>query len=69
MKFVKKVDMLERKNWFSSTVVGDAIYLIGGYTRVPLKAACSQHVGLATVQCVSSTDRDMAGNFSIAKPA
>ena len=33
MKFVKKVDMLERKNWFSSTVVGDAIYLIGGYTR------------------------------------
>ena len=29
----KKKDMLERKNWFSSTVVGDDIYLIGGYTR------------------------------------
>ncbi len=29
----KKKDMLELKNWFSSTVVGDDIYLIGGYTR------------------------------------
>ena len=29
----KKKDMLEIKNWFSSAVVGDAIYLIGGYTR------------------------------------
>ena len=28
----KKKDLLEIKNWFSSTVVGDAIYLIGGYT-------------------------------------
>ena len=29
----KKKDMLEPKNWFSSAVVGDNIYLIGGYTR------------------------------------
>ena len=29
----KKKDLLEIKNWFSSTVLGDAIYLIGGYTR------------------------------------
>ena len=29
----KKKDMLELKNWFSSAVVGDDIYLIGGYTR------------------------------------
>ena len=29
----KKKAMLERKNWFSSAVVGDDIYLIGGYTR------------------------------------
>ena len=29
----KKKDMLEVKNWFSSTVVRDDIYLIGGYTR------------------------------------
>ena len=29
----KKEDLLEIKNWFSSTVVGDEIYLIGGYTR------------------------------------
>ena len=28
----KKKDMLEIKNWFASTVVGDDIYLIGGYT-------------------------------------
>lgn len=28
----KKKDMLEIKNWFSSTVVADDIYLIGGYT-------------------------------------
>ncbi len=28
----KKQDLLELKNWFSSAVVGDAIYLIGGYT-------------------------------------
>ena len=28
----KKKDMLEPKNWFSSAVVGDNIYLIGGYT-------------------------------------
>ena len=28
----KKRDLLEIKNWFSSAVVGDAIYLIGGYT-------------------------------------
>ena len=26
-------DLLEIKNWFSSAVVGDDIYLIGGYTR------------------------------------
>ncbi len=29
----KKKDLLELKNWFSSTVVGDDIYLIGGYTH------------------------------------
>lgn len=29
----KKKDMLELKNWFSSAVVGDNIYLVGGYTR------------------------------------
>lgn len=29
----KKPDLLEVKNWFSSAVVGNAIYLIGGYTR------------------------------------
>ena len=29
----KKKDLLEVKNWFSSVVVGDAICLIGGYTR------------------------------------
>ena len=29
----KKKDMVELKNWFSNTVVGDKIYLIGGYTR------------------------------------
>ena len=29
----KKKDLLELKNWFSSVVVEDAIYLIGGYTR------------------------------------
>ena len=28
----KKKDLLEIKNWFSSAVVGDHIYLIGGYT-------------------------------------
>ena len=28
----KKKDLLELKNWFSSAVVGDDIYLIGGYT-------------------------------------
>ena len=29
----KKKDLLEVKNWFSSVVIGDGIYLIGGYTR------------------------------------
>ncbi len=29
----KKKDLLEVKNWFSSVVVGNDIYLIGGYTR------------------------------------
>ena len=28
----KKKDMLEIKNWFSSAIVGNDIYLIGGYT-------------------------------------
>ena len=29
----KMKDLIEIKNWFSSAVVGDDIYLIGGYTR------------------------------------
>ena len=40
----KKKDLLEIKNWFSSAVLGDAIYLIGGYT---LKGDLQQ---LATVK-------------------
>ena len=32
LQWQKKLDMLEIKNWFSSVVIEDDIYLIGGYT-------------------------------------
>ena len=40
----KKNDMLELKNWFPSVVVGDAIYLIGGYLEGGLQEVATVNV-------------------------
>ena len=59
----KKKELLEVKNWFSSVVVeGCHLSDWGLHTRRRL-------AGSSNCECISSTDGDMAGDFSIAKPS